>query len=138
MNESRIWTSIADKERFWTVNAEIFSAPSPFAAISKLGETTQFVHSDQQLTSTHAASAQSCGMANCGQKLPVSTAGLKEQLHTRFGELHTWLGYALYGLFALHVGGALKHQWFDREPELRRMLPSPRVDDGIPSTPPVN
>jgi cellulose synthase/poly-beta-1,6-N-acetylglucosamine synthase-like glycosyltransferase/cytochrome b561 len=51
-------------------------------------------------------------------------AGLKEQLHTRFGELHTWLGYGLYALFALHVGGALKHQWFDREPELQRMLPS--------------
>jgi cytochrome b561 len=55
-------------------------------------------------------------------------AGLKEELHTRFGELHTWLGYGLYGLFALHVGGALKHQWFDREAELQRMLPSPRVE----------
>jgi cellulose synthase/poly-beta-1,6-N-acetylglucosamine synthase-like glycosyltransferase/cytochrome b561 len=64
-------------------------------------------------------------------------AGLKEQLHTRFGELHTWLGYGLYGLFALHVGGALKHQWFDREPELQRMLPSPRLDDGMPSAVPV-
>jgi cytochrome b561 len=55
-------------------------------------------------------------------------AGLKEDLHTRFGELHTWLGYALYGLFVLHVGGALKHQWFDREAELQRMLPGTRMD----------
>jgi CheY-like chemotaxis protein len=52
------------------------SAPSPFASISKLGVTTYFVHNDQQLTSTHASSAQSCDMANSGQKLPVSTAGL--------------------------------------------------------------
>jgi cytochrome b561 len=52
-------------------------------------------------------------------------AALKEELHTRFGQLHTWLGYGLYGLFALHVGGALKHQWFDREAELQRMLPGP-------------
>jgi len=49
---------------------------------------------------------------------------LKEQLHDRFGALHTWAGYVLYGFFALHVVGALKHQWVDREPELQRMLPA--------------
>ena len=64
-------------------------------------------------------------------------AELKEQLHTRFGQLHTWLGYGLYGLFALHVGGALKHQWFDGEAELQRMLPGPRVEDPIASAAPV-
>ncbi len=53
-------------------------------------------------------------------------AGLKEQLHGTFGALHAWLGFLLYGLFALHVGGALKHQWLDREPELQRMLPGAR------------
>lgn len=52
-------------------------------------------------------------------------AALKEELHTRFGELHIWFGYGLYGLLALHVGGALKHQWFDGEAELQRMLPGP-------------
>jgi cytochrome b561 len=71
------------------------------------------------------------------QFITTLPAGLKEELHTRFGELHTWLGYGLYGLFALHVGGALKHQWFDREAELQRMLPSPRTDDGISSAVPV-
>lgn len=45
----------------------------------------------------------------------------KEQLHTLFGEWHTWLGYGLYALFALHVLGALKHQWFDRHKVLPRM-----------------
>ena len=48
----------------------------------------------------------------------------KERLHDVFGALHAWFGYVLYGLFALHVGGALKHQWLDRQPEMERMLPT--------------
>lgn len=48
-------------------------------------------------------------------------AGFKESLHDLFGHWHTWFGYALYALFALHVAGALKHQWQDREGVLRRM-----------------
>jgi cytochrome b561 len=46
---------------------------------------------------------------------------LKESLHTLFGNVHEALGYCLYLLLALHVGGALKHQWIDRERELQRM-----------------
>ncbi|MEO8925037.1 MAG: cytochrome b [Caldimonas sp.] len=45
----------------------------------------------------------------------------KEHLHDLFGGFHTAFGYVLYGLLALHIGGALKHQWMDREPELQRM-----------------
>ena len=48
---------------------------------------------------------------------------LKETLHDRFGALHTWLGYALYALLAMHVGGALKHEWIDRKSVLKRMIP---------------
>ncbi|MFL9904321.1 cytochrome b [Paraburkholderia fungorum] len=48
---------------------------------------------------------------------------LKETLHDRFGALHTWLGYALYALLAMHIGGALKHQWIDRKSVLKRMVP---------------
>jgi cytochrome b561 len=48
---------------------------------------------------------------------------LKEQLHTQLGTLHTVCGYALYVVLALHIGGALKHQWIDRHPVLPRMLP---------------
>lgn len=47
--------------------------------------------------------------------------GLKEHLHKLFGSWHTWLAYALYVLFAAHVLGALKHQWFDRHKVLPRM-----------------
>ena len=46
---------------------------------------------------------------------------LKEVLHDQLGAWHTGLGYGLYVLFALHVLGALKHQWLDRARELQRM-----------------
>ena len=45
----------------------------------------------------------------------------KESLHALFGKWHTWLGYALYALFFLHVAGALKHQFVDKHAELQRM-----------------
>jgi cytochrome b561 len=47
----------------------------------------------------------------------------KEYLHSLFGAMHTSFGYILYLLFALHVGGAFKHQFIDKEAELQRMLP---------------
>jgi cytochrome b561 len=47
----------------------------------------------------------------------------KEHLHTVFFTVHAYAAYALYVLLALHVLGALKHQFWDREPELQRMLP---------------
>ena len=57
---------------------------------------------------------------------------LKESFHTASGMAHTTLSYVLYALFALHVGAVLKHQWFDRQPELQRMLPE---SAGEPSRP---
>ncbi len=47
----------------------------------------------------------------------------KNQLHEQFGALHTACSYALYGVLALHIAGALKHQWIDRHSVLRRMMP---------------
>ena len=47
----------------------------------------------------------------------------KEHIHSLFSQIHGALGYVLLALFALHVAGALKHQWLDRQPELQRMLP---------------
>ncbi len=46
----------------------------------------------------------------------------KELLHSQFFTLHEWLAYALYALVALHIGAALKHQWIDKHPELKRMF----------------
>ena len=45
----------------------------------------------------------------------------KEMLHGMLGTLHQWGSFALYALVALHVGGALKHQWMDKEKELQRI-----------------
>lgn len=47
----------------------------------------------------------------------------KESMHTLLFSVHQWLAYGLYGLVGLHLAGALKHQFIDREPELQRMLP---------------
>ncbi len=47
----------------------------------------------------------------------------KEMLHDAFGLLHTVASYLLYVLWVAHVGGALKHQFIDKDPELQRMLP---------------
>jgi cytochrome b561 len=52
------------------------------------------------------------------QALP---AGPREILHGQLFALHTWASYALYALVALHVLGALKHQFIDRHAELQRM-----------------
>jgi len=50
-----------------------------------------------------------------------------EQQHAAreaLGAAHEWLGRAMiYVLFPLHVAGALKHQFIDRDDELRRMIP---------------
>lgn len=48
---------------------------------------------------------------------PVS----KEHWHSVFGEWHESLGTILYVLVGLHVLGALKHQFIDKQPELQRM-----------------
>lgn len=47
----------------------------------------------------------------------------KQQLHGQLGAVHEWFGFALIGLWVLHVGAALKHQFIDRHAELQRMLP---------------
>ncbi len=47
----------------------------------------------------------------------------KEYWHGVLYTVHTWFAYVLYGLLALHILGALKHQFVDREAELQRMLP---------------
>lgn len=49
--------------------------------------------------------------------------GAKERLHGVFETSHTVFGYALYVLLALHLAGALKHQFVDRMPSLQRIWP---------------
>ena len=47
----------------------------------------------------------------------------KDYWHDLFGLAHTAAGYALYLMVGLHILGALKHQFIDRQPELQRMAP---------------
>jgi cytochrome b561 len=41
--------------------------------------------------------------------------------HAVFVNAHLTGGWILVGLLVLHIAGALKHQWIDREPQLARM-----------------
>jgi len=54
---------------------------------------------------------------------PISHLGTAAQkaAHGLFVNAHAAGGWILTGLLVLHVAGALKHQWFDRRPELARM-----------------
>ena len=45
----------------------------------------------------------------------------KEQVHSLFSQVHTSCAYVLYALLAAHIAGALKHQFWDSRPSLRRM-----------------
>jgi cytochrome b561 len=46
------------------------------------------------------------------------------ELSNSLKPLHHWLAYALGGVVALHVAGALKHLIIDRDQLLQRMLPA--------------
>lgn len=45
----------------------------------------------------------------------------KDYWHGLFGGVHTFTAYALIGLLALHIAGALKHQFLDGQAQFRRM-----------------
>jgi cytochrome b561 len=46
-----------------------------------------------------------------------------KQVHDAFTEIHDLLADLAYGLIALHVGGALKHQFISRDDVAARMVP---------------
>jgi len=58
-------------------------------------------------------------IANIG----IEPGGVKPQhiLHEELANWHKVGGYLMLMLLLVHVGGALKHQFIDREPELQRM-----------------
>ena len=55
--------------------------------------------------------------------LPIPTS---KETSGSASEVHEILGYMAIGLISLHVAGALKHQFFDRDDVLSRMLPALR------------
>ena len=56
---------------------------------------------------------------------PLADAALsaKKEMHDVLEEAHEIAAWMILGLLALHVGGALKHQFIDKEHYLVRMLP---------------
>ena len=56
----------------------------------------------------------------------------KEQVHAFWYSVHASLAYVLYALLALHVLGALKHQFVDKEGEFGRIVPWGRADGAGP------
>jgi cytochrome b561 len=52
----------------------------------------------------------------------------KEQVHAFWFSVHASLAYALYVILALHILGALKHQFIDKKAEFGRILPWGRAD----------
>lgn len=57
--------------------------------------------------------------------LPIG-GGAKAAAHEIGERGHGLLAWLAYALILLHVAGALKHQWIDRDGEAGRMLPGPR------------
>ena len=49
--------------------------------------------------------------------------GPRDAVHDGFGAAHSLLAWGVYALVALHLAGALKHQWWDKHRELQRMMP---------------
>jgi cytochrome b561 len=45
----------------------------------------------------------------------------KKAVHDVFGEMHEIAAFVLYFLVVVHIGGALKHQFLDKDKELARM-----------------
>jgi len=54
------------------------------------------------------------------------------ELYGRLATLHVALAFVMLGLLALHVAGALKHQFWTKDDTLRRMIPwlKPRTANG--------
>ena len=55
--------------------------------------------------------------------VPALPIGSDKPTAGMFQNIHSNLAFAIVGLFVLHVAGALKHQFLDRDGTLRRMVP---------------
>lgn len=62
-------------------------------------------------------------------KIPALTAA-DPKLKSLANESHEILSYVILALLLVHVAGAFKHHWLDRDTVLRRMLPFSRIKPG--------
>ena len=57
-------------------------------------------------------------------KLPLpDLVGRDPELAEALKAAHRWINYVLAAVVGLHIAGALKHHWIDRDDVLTRMLP---------------
>lgn len=109
--------------RRWEVTASHLTHWALYALIFAMPLTGWIMDSAWKDAATHPMQLYGLfGWPRIGAVMHLDPA-LRERMHTLFGAAHIWSSYALYALVALHILGALKHEWIDREPELRRMLP---------------
>jgi cytochrome b561/polyisoprenoid-binding protein YceI len=55
--------------------------------------------------------------------IPTLDAGTREGLEDTFGSAHSLMAWTIVGLLVLHVAGALKHQFVDKDGLMARMAP---------------
>ncbi len=61
-------------------------------------------------------------------KIPAFPMAANRDNGEFWGELHGTVAWTAVGLLVVHVAGALKHHWFDRDGELWRMIPRGESD----------
>jgi len=58
-----------------------------------------------------------------GVEIPRLPVAQNKALHDQLGDTHVWLVWATVGLLVLHIAGAVKHTYMQKEHELTRMIP---------------
>jgi cytochrome b561 len=53
-------------------------------------------------------------------RLPITQ---DHELHEQLGDIHAWMVWATVGLLVLHIAGAWKHTYMQKDHELARMIP---------------
>ncbi|WP_028104129.1 cytochrome b [Pseudoduganella violaceinigra] len=101
------WEHLASKTAHWLLLAATVALPVTGMIYSGMGGHGFGVFGLEMVGSHYEAG-----------KAVALDAGLSE-----LGQaMHSWIGYGLLALAALHVGAALKHHFVDKDNTLRRML----------------
>jgi len=69
------------------------------------------------------------GPALFGINIPRLPVAQDHDTHETLGSVHTWLAFATVGLLVLHVAGAIKHTYMQKDHELARMIPDLKTPD---------
>jgi cytochrome b561 len=101
------WEHIASQAAHWLLLAATALLPLTGMMYSGLGGHGFGIFGMEIVESHYVA----------GKAVPVN-----EDLSIFGQSMHSWIGYGLLALVALHIGAALKHHFIDKDETLRRML----------------